>query len=159
MKNVPRTIMVHTWYGLNAATHIERASWHRTGSGRFLIPHPPLVNGLLRRGLSDAAYRHLCVWHEIGHLQMFPFSLLYAGLLLGIFFSGTFSDNSNNIFGLLIILISCFAFWEMLAEGYVLMKKAGCYHLHYKGVSIAPRLVFWSVMATLALAGWLTALA
>ena len=41
--------MVHTWYGLNAATHIERASWHRTGSGRVFIP--PRFKWLLRRGL------------------------------------------------------------------------------------------------------------
>ena len=146
--------MVHTWYGLNAATHIERACWHRTGSGRFLVPHPPLANWLLRRGLSDAAYRHLCVWHEIGHLQMFPFGLLYAALLMGLFFSG----NNNNTIEFLIVLASCFAAWEMLAEGYVFIKKASCYTLHYKGVTIVPRLAFWSVMATLALAGWIIAL-
>jgi len=73
---------------------------------------------------------------------------------MGIFCSG----NNNNTSELLIVLASCFAAWEMLEEGYVFIKKTSCYTLHYKGVTIVPRLAFWSVMATLALAGWIIAL-
>lgn len=154
MKDKTRTIKIRTWYGLNAVAEIEPAHWHRAGFGRFLIPHPPLVNWLLRRGLSVQAYRHLSVWHEIGHLQMFPLEILYGTILLGI----SIINGHTHPVEVMLVLMSCFAIWEIFAESYAINRKANCYFAHYKGVSFIPRILFWLTMLTLVISGWVVAL-
>lgn len=155
MKNNAREITIRTWYGFDAKACIEQGQWHSAGFGRFRIPHPPVANWLLRQGLSAPAYRHLCVWHEIGHLQLLPFEILYAIIL----FSVSYINANTGFFQIIQILLSCFAFWEIMAESYVITRKASCYKLHYKGISILPRVIFWSLTVLLMLAGWVVALA
>lgn len=155
MKHKTRRTEIHTWYGLDAATEIERTRWHRAGFGRFMISHPAIVNCLLRRGLSDAAYQHLCVHHEIGHLQMLPFELLYTLFLFGMAIENGHTDMLESI----VILLSCFAVWEILAESYVIKRQASGYKSHYEHVSLMPRVLFWSITIGLMIAGWFVALA
>jgi hypothetical protein len=46
-----RRIKVQTWYGMGGTVIIAPGFLHRTGLGWFFIPHPPLINLLLRQGL------------------------------------------------------------------------------------------------------------
>jgi hypothetical protein len=74
------TVQNRTWYGVNVTVIIGPTFLHKAGWGSLLIPHPPVVNWLLRKDLMDKARDALCVKHEIGHFETLPFGhALYGG--------------------------------------------------------------------------------
>ncbi len=139
-----------TWFGVQAVIEIKGRSLHRAGIGKWLIPHLPAVNWLLRAGLADKCYYVLSYAHEFGHFQVAPFVFIYAlGIAIWILF-----QHSLNLMSAVAILVSIHATWEMLAEGYVRWQKKQFYAECYRGQAIVPRIVFWSLMTVLSLVGW-----
>ncbi|NIO05574.1 MAG: hypothetical protein GTN74_13485, partial [Proteobacteria bacterium] len=87
------TIRRRTWFGMEGAVTIGSGLTHGAGLGGFVIPHPAVVNWLLRQGLADNARYTLTVTHEFGHLQSAPLALLYTGVLLAV----TFATGHANL--------------------------------------------------------------
>ena len=70
-----KRIKVWTWYGIGGTVIIDPGFLHRTGLGWFLIPHPSVINWLLRLGLLENSRNALRVTHEFGHLQSAPLAV------------------------------------------------------------------------------------
>jgi hypothetical protein len=145
---------VRTWFGADAVIEIQPGGMHRAGFGRWLIPHPPVINWLLRCGLLDTARYRLSVAHELGHLQAFPLELTYAMVLFGI----AIERGHSGWDVLILVLLSCFAAWEIAAEIYALRCEGPFYRMQYRCISLFPRVLFWTAMVSLALSGWIVAL-
>jgi len=139
-----------TWFFLNAVVEVEPGYLHRAGFGRFLLPHPPVVNWLLRRGLSRDAYKKLCSEHEMGHLQALPFEALYSAILILVMMS----KDANDVVGWLWVIVSSFAAWEIFAEVHTIRYVQPGYHHLYRDISLVPRIIFWSVTLLLMFGGW-----
>lgn len=154
MKKKRQKVKIRTWYGLDVVAEVEPGCWHRAGFGRLVIPHPPVVNWLLRYGLSPQTNRHLSILHEIGHLQMLPLELLYAAIL----FSVSISNGHTKFYEVILTLMSFFAIWEMFAESYTIKRNTNYYGVRYKDVSLIPRILFWAGTTTLVSIGWVVAL-
>jgi len=144
-----------TWFFLNAVVDVEPGRLHRAGFGRFLLPHPPVVNGLLRRGLTRDAYKKLCSEHEMGHLQALPFEILYSVILVLVMMN----NETNNVIGWLWVIASSFAAWEIFAEVHTIRYVQSGYHHLYRDISLIPRIIFWSIALSLMLGGWVYILA
>ena len=69
---------VRAWYGLPGEIVVEGDHWHLGKVGPLPLPHPPLINRLIRRGLPREDRRALSYWHELGHLQTLPLALIHA---------------------------------------------------------------------------------
>ena len=115
-----------------------------------MLPHPPVVNSLLRFGLPETTRMRLTVAHEMGHFQALPFEVLYGVLLVTmahILGDPTWLD-------IVLIVISVFASWEMLAEGATMLDMGDDYDKAYHHARYWPRVVFWSLMPLLTFTGW-----
>ncbi len=145
-----KIVRLKTWFALEAVVEEGTTFWHKAGFGRFLIPHPPLINWLLRLRLPIKAKNRAGLIHEFGHLQTFPFYLFYTMILIIILI-----DNGHkSLTELIITFISTHAVWEIFAEFYTIFHLGSIYKLYYKDISILPRLLFWIMMTALALSGW-----
>jgi hypothetical protein len=148
------TRRIRTWYGVNAIATIGPGFVHRIGLGSLIIPHPPLVNFLLRQCLTEEARRTLTFAHEFSHVQTAPGVVLYAAAILGI----AFARGSASLLKTILILISIQAAWECASESITICKDAQFYMQSYKKVSIVPRVMFWLLSGVLTMAGWLVAI-
>jgi hypothetical protein len=128
-----------TWYGVIGVAEVEAGKFHRAGLGRIIFPHPPVINLLLRRSLSEQARYNLSLSHEFGHLQTFPIILIYFFILIIILIL------ARKIDALIIILlmVSTQALWEIFAESYAMMTTRPFYRRYYRGKKLWPRLIFW----------------
>jgi hypothetical protein len=144
-----KTVHQRTWYGVNATVSIGPGFIHRAGWRNFLIPHPPLVNWLLRRGLNKNDTYTLSVTHEFAHFQSAPLALPYTVGLIALATGKGLSFSS-----LLIIIISTHAVWEFFSEILTIIRNRQFYRQCYKGISSVFRWVFWISMSFLALLGW-----
>jgi len=145
------SIEKRTWYGLKATIIDGPGFLHTAGFGFFLIPHPPAVNWLLRRGLSENNRLALVRAHEFQHFQSAPFILIYAFLL----FTLAFAFNGLTVPGVIISLVSCQALWEISAEMLTRIRNPQFYRDAYAGVSGAMRALFWIGMCLFTIAGWM----
>ncbi len=143
-----------TWYGAVATVSIGPGFWHEAGLGSLIIPHPPLINLLLRHGLSEEARTTLAFAHEFGHLQSAPLFLAYAALMVIL----NIARGSGNFPEIFFLLISAHATWEIGAE--ILAKAADYqqYREYYESVTPIPRLIFWTSTLTITVLGWLVAI-
>jgi len=148
-----KNIQLRTWYGLNADITIGPGFIHRTGWRNFHIPHPPMVNWLLRRGLNEEDYYTLSMSHEFAHFQSAPLALPYTVGLVALA-----AAKGHSLMPLLIIIISTHAFWELLSEVLTILRDRQFYRRCYVGISSVPRRVFWITTSVLALLGWGTIL-
>jgi hypothetical protein len=144
-------IKVRTWYGMGGTVIIGPGFLHRTGLGWFLIPHPPLVNWLLRQGLLKNFSNALRVTHEFGHLQTAPLALLYTAAN----YTAIITANRTDLSNLILVFISTHAAWEIMSEILTIMSDAQFYHKCYEKVSIIPRAIFWFSAIVLTLLGWI----
>ncbi len=144
-------IKVRTWYGMGGTVIIGSGFLHRSGLGWFLIPHPPLINWLLRQGLLENSRNALRIVHEFGHLQTAPLALLYTAAN----YTAIISANRANLSNLILVFISTHAAWEIMAEILTIMSDAQFYHKCYQKVSIIPRAIFWFSAIVLTLLGWI----
>jgi hypothetical protein len=149
----PKNVRLRTWYGLNADITIGPGFIHRIGWRNFHIPHPPMVNWLLRQGLNEEDYDTLSISHEFAHFQSAPFALPYTAGLIALGACEKFS-----FIAMVIIIISTHAVWELLSEVLTIFRNRQFYRLCYFGISSVPRWIFWISMNALALLGWIVLL-
>jgi hypothetical protein len=137
-----------------ATVSIGPGFWHEAGLGRLIVPHPPLINLLLRHGLSKEARITLAFAHEFGHLQTAPLYFGYTALLV----LWKVVCGSGNLPEIFFLLISAHATWEIGAE--LLAKAADFqrYRKYYESVTPIPRLIFWTSTILLTVLGWLVAI-
>ena len=124
------------------------------GLGWFIIPHPPLINLLLRQGLLKNPRNALRINHEFGHLQSAPLAVLYTALN----YTAIIAANRTNLSNLILVFISTHAAWEIMSEILTIMSDAQFYHKCYQGVSLVPRAIFWLSTISLTLIGWIIVL-
>ena len=60
---------------MGGAVIIGPGFMHKSGVGRLIIPHPSVINWLLRLGLLENSRNALRVTHEFGHLQSAPLAV------------------------------------------------------------------------------------
>jgi len=148
-----KTVYLRTWYGINATVSIGPGFIHRAGWRNFLIPHPPLVNWLLRRGLNENDACTLSVTHEFAHFQSAPLALPYTVGLIALA-----ASEGLSFFSVVTIIISTHAAWEFLSEILTILHNRQFYRRCYNGISSISRRVFWISMSVLALLGWVVLL-
>jgi len=144
-----KAVYLRTWYGVNATVSIGPGFIHWAGWRNFLIPHPPLANWLLRRGLNKNDTYTLSVAHEFAHFQSAPLALPYTVGLIALAAGKGFS-----LLSMVIIIISTHAVWELLSEILTIIHNRQFYRRCYKEISSVYRWVFWIAMSFLALLGW-----
>ena len=137
-----------TWYGIDATVDVESRFFHKVGLWKVILPHPALVNLLLRFSLPQGG-RPLALKHEFGHLQTAPGALLYLAVVLSL--AGPKDLQCGKA---LFLLVSTQATWEIVSEGYAIFTDPRGYSKTYEGVSLLPRLLFWGIMGVLTAMGW-----
>lgn len=124
--------------------------WHLAGLWGIDVPHPPLVNLLIRQGLPAEAKRELSLLHELGHLETLPFALLATiGLLLQARWTGQL-----RLSRLPWLWAGHHALWEVLAEGYVMWRNGSRYKRLYAGRLHSGLLLFWLGTMMLVVLTW-----
>ena len=113
---------VRTWYGLPVEILIEGDYWHKVRVGAISLPHPPLVNLLIRRGLPREARERLGYWHELGHVQVLPLALAHAVWLRRRGRRTQHRSWAGRLAHLASALIAHEVAWELAAESYVAAK-------------------------------------
>lgn len=139
------------WYGINATVIIGPGFIHRAGHGPFLIPHPPLVNSILRYGLDREAKNKLSTTHEFAHLKTTPFAVVYTVMVFYTAYSNRGIPGWETV---LFLLLSSHAAWEMISEAITILDDKKGYTRIYTGVPAGARLVFWAITSALVLSGW-----
>ena len=140
-----------TWYGVNAVVEIGPGFIHRTGWGKILIPHPPIVNWLLRLKLESSKRNTLSVVHEFQHLQSAPFYIVYTLVML----ATVFIKRHVNYLDIFIVLVSSHAAWELFSESLTFFYNIQLYSKSYSKITIFPRLIFWVRGSIVSTIGWL----
>ncbi len=143
-----KSVRRRTWYGLHATITIGPGFIHRAGWKHFLIPHPPIVNWLLRRGLPPDEYDTLSLTHEFAHFQIAPLALPYTVGLIALAVGQDLAWLS-----MIIVIISTHAVWEILAEMLTILHDRKFYRRCYQRISIVPRRIFWISMSMLSFLG------
>jgi len=158
--NSPKSLALATqikqkkmWGGFQITVKIGPGFLHRAGINRVLIPHPPLVNALLRIGLHARRRDELIFAHQFAHFQTLPLVLLYGLVLIIILFI----RGALSVIPVMSLLISGQALWEMLAETAVLINLSTKYHLYYQGIVKSPRIAFWGFSMVFLVAGCMVA--
>lgn len=140
---------VRSWYGLPAEIAVENRLWHFVKVWGIPLPHPPVVNLILRRGLPEQDRLYLNYLHELGHLQTFPIMLPYAVFLL--LAKHRCSERKPNLLTQISqLLLALQAVWEMAAESFVLFHTGSNYHHIYDHKNRTGRSFFWVSMIALA---------
>lgn len=153
MPHEGRPRRLRAWYGLPGEIVVEGKYWHLVKVGPIPLPHPPLVNRVIRRGLPRAARLQLSYWHELGHLQTLPLALAHA-----LWMWRRRRGRRHDSFVLRSLrfatgLIAHEAAWELAAEAFTMVRAGTTYRqLHRRHPS--PWLpAFWVGMAALAVLG------
>ena len=158
MSGIPETPAVsrrvRAWYGLPGEIVIESDYWHLVKVGPLPLPHPPVVNFFIRRGLSPRDRLYLSYLHELGHLQTLPVALLYAlWLWRGRRGGPRASSWWRRLARLALGVAAHEAAWELAAEAYVVAKTGRTYRRLYRERPNPLLALFWGGMAALVLAG------
>jgi hypothetical protein len=84
-----KTMRKQMWFGVNVTVTIGPGFIHNAGFGKISLPHPPVINWLLRQGLNEDARYILSLTHEFCHLQTMPLAIFYTSIMLALaFFAG-----------------------------------------------------------------------
>jgi hypothetical protein len=140
-----------TWYGLTGTVIVGRGLVHKSGLEGWLIPHPALVNWLLRQGLAEDIRGSLTFTHEFWHLQSAPIFILYVFFML----ISSSTKGPITLTAILFITISAQAAWEMVAELLTILSNIKEYRQYYNGIDPLPRKIFWLSVIFLGTMGWL----
>ncbi len=141
---------VCTWYGLRAEIEVENEFWHLVRVGRVSLPHPPVVNLILRRGLPPEDRLRLSFLHEFGHLQTLPVALAHAALLL---LAGRWRGRGirGTLAALGMALVAHETAWELFSETYAAASAGPDYRRAYRAhPNRAGQALFWGGMTALA---------
>ncbi len=151
-ESLPRR--VRAWYGLPGEIVIEGDHWHMVKVGPVPLPHPPLVNRFIRRGLPPEARLRLSYQHELGHLQTLPLALAHAlWVWCNRWGPRRRSSLSSRLLRLATALVGHEAAWELVSESYVMSRSGREYRRLYREHPNPLLTVFWISMAGLALLG------
>ena len=143
-----------TWFGLNARVTIGPVFVHKAGFRGVVIPHPAVVNFLLRMGLSGQLNCNLSFAHEFAHFQTAPVLFVYTLAVCVLAYIKTLTGMGEIFF----LLASIQAAWELMSEGLVVLENPAAYRTSYNGMSSLPRILFWAVGGMLAVSGWVVLL-
>lgn len=140
---------VRSWYGLGGEISVENQLWHLVKVGGFPLPHPPLVNWILRAGLPREERLRLSFLHEFGHLQMFPFAFLQAAWFI-IFHRKRGTRSGTFLKRIVLGIIAHQALWELSSESYALAKAGSEYReIYRKHFNPLGQFLFWGGMTFL----------
>jgi hypothetical protein len=137
-----KTTKMRTWFGVKATITIGPGFIHKAGLGGFLIPHPPVINWLLRQGLREDMQYTLSCTHEFGVVML----------------ALAFVTGHASLLEIVLILTSTHAAWEVMSEILTITTDVQLYREYYQGITIIPRIVFWISMGTLTVIGWIIVL-
>ncbi len=151
---ISKKIQKRTWYGIKATVIIGPSLFHTSGLGIFLIPHPSVVNWLLRQKMAESDRQTLTLVHEYKHLQSVPFILVYTLF----FFALASAAGHVGLTEIIILAVSSQATWEIVSEILTINNDVRLYHNSYVKITIIPRIVFWFATCALATTGWLIVL-
>ncbi len=150
-ESLPRR--VRAWYGLPGEIVIQGDHWHLIKLGPVPLPHPPLINRLIRRGLPQEARLRLSYWHELGHLQTLPLALAHAVWLWRSRPCPRSRSLASRLGRLSAALAVHEAAWELASETYVLARSGRDYRRLYRKHPNPLLAAFWVGMAGLTLVG------
>jgi hypothetical protein len=125
---------VRAWYGLPGEIVIEGDHWHLVKLGPVPLPHPPLVNLLIRRGLPRRARLALSFWHELGHIQTLPLAVGHALWLWRRMARGP-TGLATRAVRVAASLVAQEAAWELAAETYAMARTGRAYWRLYRSRS------------------------
>jgi hypothetical protein len=114
---------VRAWYGLPGEIVVDGDHWNLVKVGPPPLPHPPLINQLIRRGLPQEDRLRLSYLHELGHLQTVPLALAHA-VWLWCGYSRCPGPRTVRLIRLVAGLVAHEAAWELASETYVVTKSA-----------------------------------
>jgi hypothetical protein len=123
---------VRAWYGLPGEIVIEGDDWHLVKVGPLPLPHPPLINRFIRRGLPPETRLRLSYWHELGHLQTLPIALAHALWLWRRRPRPKQKSLLSRLAWFTAALVTHEAAWELASETYVLAKTGREYRRLYQ---------------------------
>ena len=141
---------VRSWYGLRAEIEVENELWHLVRVGRVALPHPPVVNLILRRGLPPEDRLRLSFLHEFGHLQTLPVALAHAALLL---LAGQWRGRGmrSTLSALGAAVVAHETVWELASETYAVASAGPDYRRVYRAhPNRVGQAIFWGGMTALA---------
>ncbi|GEM_PF-1529218 len=142
---------VRAWYGLPAEIVIEGDYWHWVKVGSVPVPHPPLINLIVRRGLPREERLALSYRHEFGHVQTLPFALLHMTALWFLWAKSRFGASWPRAARLLAAFVVHEATWELMAEGYVALRTGRRYlRIHRRKRAFLAPAVVWGTFAVMA---------
>jgi hypothetical protein len=148
-----RSEQERTWFGVAVRVTLGPGFIHHVRVGTLSLPHPPVVNYLLRLGLSGPLKYELSFVHEFAHLQTLPAVIIYALALFAVVYHA-----DAGLTKIVLALFSIQVVWEILAETYTYAGNPRHYRNSYRAVSIIPRLIFWVVACASASACWIVIL-
>ena len=144
-----------SWYGLPVEIVIEGDYWHWVKAGPVPLPHPPLVNLVVRQGLPRDVRLRLSYTHEMGHIQTLPAILVHAFWLLRRRPRWTSQSPLRRLTWLGAFLLVHQAAWELAAEGYVAARHGLEYYRVHRQHGRGVAALFWAGMALVAVVGTL----
>lgn len=153
MTGETRPKRVRAWYGLPGEIVIEGNDWHLVKVGLLPLPHPPLINRFVRRGLPRQARLQLSYWHELGHLQTLPLALAHAVWLWRRVTLRGPESLLLRLSRIVAAIIAHEAAWELASEGYVVAKSGREYRRLYRKHPNPLLAVFWVGMVGIAVLG------
>ena len=136
-----------TWYNLPVEITVSSANVHRVAVPGLVIPHPGLVNLIVRQGLPNDVRLELTARHELGHLQTLPVPLLHLALLL---WPRRGRPAGSWLVRSLVALLTHQAAWEVAAEGYVVVTDRRALHAPRPKWARLLYALFWGGMSALA---------
>ncbi len=130
---------VRSWHGLKFTIEIV-GGWAKIG---FFL-HPQVANFFMRYGLPEKERVEMEILHEFGHVQTFPFVLVY--------YVPFYFYRTLGTFEIVMATAGMLFFWEILAELYVAFKYRAYTEVYRKHLHPLT-LIFWIVVfaATLGL--------
>jgi len=141
-----------TWYGLPVEITVSSDNRHRVAVPGLAIPHPGLVNLIVRQGLPVKLRLALTARHELGHLQTLPVPALHLLLLL---WPRRGRPDGHPILRWLVAILTHQAVWELAAESYVVATDRRAIQANRPPLARALYAGFWGVMAVLSIFGTL----
>jgi hypothetical protein len=139
-----------TWYGLPVEVTVSSDNLHNVAVPGLAVPHPGLVNLIVRQGLLEEIRLELTARHELGHLQTLPIPLLHFLLLL---WPRQGRLMAPRFIRWLVALLTHQAVWELAAEGYVVASDRRAVQMTRPAWARALYAAFWGGMAGLAILG------
>ena len=130
---------MRTWYGVRARVLPSEHGLCDVAVFGLPLPHPSLINIIIRRGRSPSIREQLFFLHELGHLQTAPLAAMVA---VGVFRR----PGRRGVMGAVLRLLAVEAVWELLTESYVVWRSG---HDYWKGTTPVA-IAFWPAMVGLA---------